>query len=256
MNEAILDTYLNVLQEDGSEYMAEGLREFVAKFDKAMIKRFTDKMHRAFTKGDADSFNDVLKQSVKVTKKMPKYKDVVDTTGKFKEDNPDYNRSVELSKKVLRNTFKIKDKAQLELVGNAVGLTSWVKTKGGRKDMMRETKITLQELNNKVTSVYDTGFENYETSTAEEEEMQKKMMAQSKKQEKTELIVVGVVISMLVAAIIWIGVAFWGFATSPTVGIILSILLILGAWFKVIMWAVGIGAPIALGAIAYTKGSA
>jgi len=256
MNEAILETYLGVIQEDGLEYMSEGMRDFLAKFDKAMIKRLMDKIHNTFSKGDPESLDSIMKQSVKVTRKIPKYKEVLDTTSKFKEDNPDYNKSVELSTKVLRNTFKIKDKAKLELIANAVGLTSWIKTKGGRKDMMRETKVTLQELNSRVSSVYDTGFSNYEASTPEEEEMKKKMMDQSKKQEKTEMIIVGVILAILAAAFIWGGIAVWGFITSPATAILLTITLILGGIFKYLLMAVGIAIPVALGAIQFTKGAA
>jgi len=253
MNEAIINTYLNVLQEGEPEYMTEGLREFLAKFDKAHFKRYMDKLYNAFTKGDASAFEDIAKKSIQVGKKMPKYKEIEMSTKSFKDDNPDYGKAVELSKKVIRNTFKIKDKAKLEMIGNAVAMTGWIKSKGGRKDVLRETKVTLQNINSQVSSVYDTGFESYEASTPEEEEMKKKFMAQSKKQEKSEMIVVGVIISVLVASVIWAGIAIWGFFTSPAVMVTITVVTFMTLLLKTLAWAVGIAATIAVGAISFTK---
>ena len=75
MNEAILVTYLDVLQEGEPEYMTEGIRSFIAKFDKAMFKRTVDKLHHAFSMGDGDAFNSVVKQTAKIGK-IPKQKEV------------------------------------------------------------------------------------------------------------------------------------------------------------------------------------
>ena len=55
-------------------------------------------------------------------------------------------------------------------MGNIIGMTSWVKSKGGKYDMMKTTKTTLQDIGSQVSSVYDTGFDDMETSTPEEEE--------------------------------------------------------------------------------------
>lgn len=252
MNEAIIETYLDVLQEGEPEYMTEGIREFVAKFDKAMFKRTIDKLHHAFSKGDGDAFNSVVKQTAKIGK-LPKHKEVSQYMDKFREENSAFGDSVDLAKKVIRNTFKIRDKAKLEIIANMIGMTSWVKTKGGRRDLVKETKIILQNIGSRVANVYDTGFDNMDASTPEEEEMKRKMMAQTKKQEKNEMIVVGIVLSILVAAIVWAGIAIWSFFTSPAfVGAVVAFSL--GALLlKILMWAVGVSAIISGSVIAYLK---
>jgi hypothetical protein len=241
MNEAIIGNYLDTLQEGEPEYMTEGIREFVAKFDKQMLKRTIDKLHNAFSNGDGQAFEDVAKKTAKVGK-LPKYKEVVDFMGSFTEEHPEMEKSVELAKKVTRNTFKIKDKAKLEIISNAVAITSYIKSKGGRFDTLKLTKTTLQDINTQVMNVYDTGFENMETSSAEEEKAKERMMSNAKKQEKIEMIVVGVVIAVLVAAVVWAGIAIWSFFTSPAViGTGMIIVLLIMLW-KMALWALGIAA--------------
>jgi hypothetical protein len=259
MNEAIIETYLDVIQEgsfviqEGElEHMSEGLREFVSKFNKASLKRMIDKLHHAFSNGDGVAFDSVVKQTAKIGK-MPKVKEVSDFMGKAKEENPGFGDSVDLAKKVIKNTFKIRDKAKLEMVANMVGLAGWIKSKGGKTDPVRETKITLQDINSRVNNVYDTGFENMESSTPEEEELKRKMMEQAKKQEKKEMIVVAIVLIVTVGAVVWAGIAVWTFLTSfmfvGTVAAVAGGALLL----KILMYAVGIAAVASGGIIAYLK---
>ena len=182
MNEAIIENYLGNLQDIEPEYMTEGIREFVARFDKQMLKRTVDKLHTAFSRGDGDAFEDVAKKVANVAK-IPKYREVQDFMGKFKEENAAISNSVEFSKKVLRNTFKIRDKAKLEILSNTMGMTAWIKSRGGRTDVMKMTKETLKKVHTQAMHVYDTGFESMESNTKEEERMKEKMMSQAKKQE-------------------------------------------------------------------------
>lgn len=252
MNEAIIGNYLVTLQEGEPEYMTEGIREFVAKFDKQMLKRTVDKLHRAFSNGDGQSFNDVAKQTAKIGK-LPKYQEVTTFMGKFAEENPDVQKSTDLAKKVIKNTFKIRDKAKLEIISSAVGMTSYIKSKGGRYDALKITKTTLQDLNSQVMDVYDTGFQNMETSTPEEEQMKERMVKQAKKQEKIEMIVVGTVLSILAAAIIWAGVAIWSFFTSPAVIATATIIGLMIILFKVALWAIGITAVVIVPILTYMK---
>jgi hypothetical protein len=239
MNEAIIGNYLDVIQEGEPEYMTEGIREFVAKFDKQMLKRTVDKLHNAFSNGDGQAFEDVAKKSAKIIR-LPKYKEMKTFMGKFSEEHPEIEKSVDLAKKVTRNTFKIKDKAKLELISTAIGMTGYIKSKGGRYDPLKMTKTTLQDINTQVMNVYDTGFENIETSTPEEEKAKERLMSQAKKQEKIEMIVVGVVISVLVAAIVWAGITIWGILTSPAVAITGVILIILMFLYKAILLTLGV----------------
>jgi hypothetical protein len=255
MNEAIIGNYLDALQEGEPEYMTEGIREFVAKFDKQMLKRTIDKLHRAFSNGDGQTFDEVAKKTAKIGK-LPKYKEVMNFMGGFTKEHPEMEKSVELARKVAKNTFKIRDKAKLEIVANAVGMTSYVKSKGGRYDTFKITKTTLQDINTQVSNIYDTGFENMETSTPEEEKMKERMESQSKKQEKVEMIVVGVVISVLVAAIIWAGIAIWGFFTSPAVIGTITIIALLIMVFKTMLWLLGISAVMIIPVLTYMKATA
>jgi hypothetical protein len=220
MNEDIIESYLDivqegtfVIQEDELEHMSEGLREFVGKINKASFKRMTDKLHRSFSNGDGDGFDSVAKETSKIGK-VPKVKEISDLMTKAREDSPAFGASIDLAKKVVKNTFKIRDKAKLEIIGSIIGMTGWIKSKGGKTDPVRETKVTLQNINSQVNNVYDTGFENMEASTPEEEEMKAKMIDQSKQQEKKEMIVVGIVLSVLVSAIVWAGIAIFSFFTS------------------------------------------
>ncbi len=75
-----------------------------------------------------------------------KYKEVTEFMGKFHEEHPELQKATELSKKVIRNTFKIKDKAKLEILSGAVGMTTWVKSKGGKRDVTQTVKTTLQDI--------------------------------------------------------------------------------------------------------------
>ena len=254
MNEAIIGTYLNVLQESEPEYMTEGLRELVAKFDKAMFKRTVDKLHHAFSNGDGEAFESVAKQTAKMGK-FPKFKEISDFMGKAKEENPAFGNSVELAKKVVRNTFKIRDKAKLEMIANMVAMTGWIKSKGGRKDPVRETKLTLQSIGNSVANVYDNGFENMEASTPEEEEMKRKMMDQTKKQEKNEMIVVAIILSVLVGAIVWAGIAIWGFFTSWQFAAAVAAVAGGTVLLKVLAFLVGIATVVSSSMIIYLKAS-
>lgn len=252
MNEAIIGNYLVTIQEDEPEYMTEGIREFFAKFDKQMLKRTVDKLHRAFTNGDGQAFDEVAKKTVKIGK-LPKFKEVSEFMGNFTGEHPEVQKSVELAKKVTRNTFKIRDKAKLEIISNAIGMIGYIKSKGGRYDTLKMTKTTLQDINTKVMNVYDTGFENMETGSAEEEKAKEVMQSQAKKQEKIEMVVVGIVMSVLVAAIIWAGVAIWSFFTSPAVvGTGMLIMFMIMLW-KTVLWALGIAAVTIVPILMYMK---
>jgi len=252
MNEAILVTYLDVLQEGEPEYMTEGIRSFIAKFDKAMFKRTVDKLHHAFSMGDGDAFNSVVKQTAKIGK-IPKQKEVSQFMDNVKEENPGFGKAVDLSKKVIKNTFKIRNKDKLEIMANMVGMAGWIKSKGGRRDPVRETKIILQEINSRVANIYEDGFESMEATTPEEEEMKKRMMTQAKKQEKNEMIIVSIILSILTGAIVWAGIAIWSFFTSGPFLATVAVLGIGALLLKVLMWAVGISAVISGGVLTYLK---
>lgn len=254
MNEAILENYLDVIQGgDDPEYLTEGLREFIGKFNKQTLKRTMDKLHMAFSKGDGEAFDAVAKQTALQVKKIPKMQEVEEYMKNLKEENPDFARSTELSKKVLKNTYKIRDKNKLAIMGNIIGMASWVKSKGGKYDMMKTTKTTLQDIGSQVSSVYDTGFDEMETSTPEEEELKKKMIAQSKKQEKVEMIVVAVILGVLAAAVVWGGIAIWSVATSPWV-IGLAVASTLGViLFKILCGLVGLAAVLVVPITMYIK---
>lgn len=252
MNEFIIENYLNVLQDGEPEYMTEGIREFVAKFDKVMLKKTIDKLHRAFSQKDGDSFDEVAKKIGQI-KKIPKYQEVKTYMKNFGEENPKIGEAKELSLKVLRNTFKIKDKAKLEILSNAVGMTAWIKSKAGRYDVMKTTKVALQDIASRVSNIYDGGFENMATDTPEEERMKEKMMEKSKKQEKIEMVVVGVVLAVLVAAFIWAGITIWGIITSPVAAGIAAIIAITIIVFKSLMWALMVTTPVVLAITAFQK---
>lgn len=216
MNEAIIENYLSIIQEEEPEYMTEGIREFVAKFDRQMLKRTVDKLYMAFTRGDEKTFSQVAKNTAKIGK-VPKYQEVQTFMGNIQKEHPEIQRSVDLAKKVMKNTFKIKDKAKLEILANAVGMTSWIKTKGGRKDVVQATKESLKKIHTDVMNIYDSGFEGAPEDTEEEQELKRKMQETAKKQEKIEFVVVAIVLFALVAAIIWVGITIWGIMTSPVV---------------------------------------
>lgn len=253
MNEAIIENYLSVIQDKEPAYMTEGLREFVAKFDRQMLKRTIEKLHMSFTKGDGEYFDRLAQQTTAKITKIPKYNEVKTFLSNVKEENPEINNSTELARKVLKNTFKIKDKAKLELLSGAVGMTAWVKTKGGRTNVTQATKETLKKIHTDVMSIYDTGFENMPANTPEEEELKKKMSEQAKKQEKTEMIIVFVILSILVAAIIWGGITVWGILTSPFVIGISSILILLTMIFKFALVYLGAAASVVIPALIYLK---
>lgn len=252
MNEFIIENYLKVLQEGEPEYMTEGIREFIAKFDKVMLKRSIDKLHHAFSNKDGDAFEEVAKK-VGQAKMLPKYKEVKTYMQKFGEENPHVQKSVELSKKVLRNTFKVRDKAKLAIMSNAVGMTAWVKSKAGRYDVLKTTKVILQDIGSRVSNIYDTGFDNMETNDAEEEKIKQEMMSKAKKQEKIEMIVVGIIMVVLVAAFIWAGITIWGIITSPAVVGTITIFAFLFMLFKSLLWGLGITATVVLPMLAYMK---
>ena len=252
MNEAIIENYLSNIQDIEPEYMTEGIREFLGRFDKVALKKTAEKVHNAFSKGDGQALDDVSRKTARVAK-IPKYQEVKEFMGKFKEENPQVEDSVNLAQKVLKNTFKIRDRAKLEIIGSAVGMTAWIKSKGGRYDTMKMTRDTLKEVHTKTMHVYDTGFDDFEPSTPEEEKMKEKLQAQAKRQEKIEMIVVGIVLAVLAAAIVWAGMTIWGILTSPVtigIGVIFTFLLIL---FKSALWIIGIGTPIALTILAFMK---
>lgn len=183
MNEAVLENYLGNLQGEEPEYLTEGIREYIAKFNKAVLKKTTEKIHRAFTKGDVDAFESASKNVITKTK-LPKIQEVKNFMGKLHEENPKFGDSVELSKKVLRNTFKIKDKAKLEILGNSIGMIGWIKSKGGKYDPLKLTRDALQDIHTKTMHIYDTGFEEFTPSTPEEEKMKEKLMSDAKKTRK------------------------------------------------------------------------
>ncbi len=252
MNEAIIENYLGNLQGFEPEYMTEGIREFFGKFDKVALKKTVEKVHNAFQKGDGRAFDEVAQKTARMTK-LPKYQEVNSYMAKLKEEHPEVEKSSELAKKVMRNTFKIKDKAKLEIIGAALGMTAWVKSKGGRYDTMKMTRDTLKEVHTKTMHIYDTGFDDYEATTPEEEKMKEKLQSQAKKQEKIEMIIVGVILAVLAAAIIWAGVTIWGILTSPVtigIGIIFVWLMVL---FKSLLWVIGIGTPVVLAVLAFMK---
>jgi len=253
MNEAIIEGYLNVLQDGDPEYMTEGMKEFFAKFDKQMLKRTVDKFHMAFTNGNADIFDDVAKKTVKNIKKIPKYAEVTEFFKGFHEEHPAVKKAAELSKKVIKNTFKIKDKAKLEIISGMIGMTAWVKSKGGKYDTMKMVKTTLHDISSRVSSVYDTGFQDIETTSKEEEKMKEIMISSAKKQEKIEMIVVGVILIVLVSAIVWAGIAIWNFFTSPAALGIAAALVIGTFLFKMLMWGVGIATAIVIPTLIYIK---
>lgn len=252
MNETIIENYLGNIQSVEPEYMTEGIREFIGKFDKQTLKRTVDKLHMAFSKGDGKLFDSVVRQSIGMAK-APKYKEVKGFMDNFSNEQPEVGRATELSKKVLKNTFKIKDKVKLEVLGSAVAMTGWIKSKGGKTDVMKMTKDTLGQIHTKYMHVYDSGFEGMPSDTAEEEKMKQKMMDQAKKQEKTEMIVVGIVLSVIAAAIIWAGITIWGIITSPAVMGVGAILIFLFAIFKTALWGLGIAATVVLPILAYMK---
>lgn len=253
MNEAIIENYLDVIQGgDEPDYLTEGLREFVGKFNKQVLKRTMDKLHTAFSRGDGQSFEDVAKKTAQIGK-LPKAAEVEKYVENLSEDSPDLGKSVDLSKKVLKNTFKIRDKNKLAIIANMVGMAAWVKSKGGKYDMMKTTRTTLQDIGSQVQSVYDTGFDDMEASTPEEEEMKRKMIEQSKKQEKVEMIIVAVVLSVLAGAVIWAGIAIWGVATSPWVIALAAISAFGVLLFKVLCALVGLAAITVIPIITYLK---
>jgi hypothetical protein len=252
MNEVIIENYLSNIQYVEPEYMTEGIREFMGKFDKKMLKRTADKLHTAFTRGDGDTLEDLTKKTVRVAK-LPKYQEVKQYTENFAEDNPDVSKSVELAKKVLKNTFKVKDKAKLEIISSAIGATSWLKSKGGKYDVLKMTKDTLKDVHTKTMHIYDTGIVNMETDTPEEAEMKRRLETQAKRQETIEMVLVGVVLSVLAAAIVWGGMIIWGIITSPAVvwtTVIIGFLLVA---FKTILWAAGITAAVVVPLFALSK---
>jgi hypothetical protein len=255
MNEAIIENYLNIIQADESEYLDEGLREFAGKLNKSALKRRIDKLHRAFTKGDAQAFNDVIKSTSDI-KKMPKYREFKSIMEKFKTKSPQIEESVELSKKVLKNTFKIKDKVKLEILGNAMGMIGWLKSRGGKQDPLKMTREALKEAHTKAMNIYDTGLDNMQPSNEEEEKMKKTMIAKAKTQEMIELILIGIIIAMAVAAAIAIGVGLWTLFAVWIPIWISTILTILPAMFSMLLKILGIsavGAAMVLGLFGFLK---
>lgn len=252
MNEAIIENYLSNIQGVEPEYMTEGIREFFARFDKKILKKTVEKLHMAFTRGDGEAFEEVARKTAKIAK-IPKYQEVQNFMGNFQEEHPEIKDSVELSKKVLKNTFKVRDKAKLEILSSALGITAWIKSKGGKTNVAAATKETLKKVHSDVMNIYDSGFENMATDSPEEEEMKKKMLDQAKKQEKQEMIIVLVILSVLAATLIWAGITIWGILTSPVVigmGVIITLLIMLG---KILAVAIGIATPVAFAVVAYLK---
>ena len=252
MNEAIIENYLDTIQSSEPEYMTEGLREFLGRVNKSVFHNTVEKLHRAFSKGDAQAFESFVKQTSD-RGKLPKYKEVKNYMGNFSEENPEFGKAADLAKRVIKNTYKIKDKAKLEIMSNAVAMTSWVKSKGGRTDVMTATKTNLHNINNSYSNIYDTGLQNMQASTPEEEEFQKKMTEAANKQEKIEMILVAVIIAILAGAIIWAGIAIWGFFTSPAVVASLALFAFLGMIFKVLLWGVGIATTIVVPTLLFLK---
>jgi hypothetical protein len=252
MNEAIIEDYIVVLEGREPEYMTEGLREFIAKFDKNMFKRSADKIYQAFSKGDGEAFDDVAKKTAKIGK-IPKFKEVSTFMAKFKEDHPEIDKSIDLTKKVLRNTFKVRDKAKLEIMSNLVGMTALVKSKGGRIDPLKITKTTLQQISSDVNSVYDTGFENMETNTTEEEKAKSIMIKNAKKQEKVEMVLVSIILALFAGAIVWAGIALWSFFTSPYIIAAAAVMTLGVMLLKLLAWGVGIATIIIIPTITYLK---
>ena len=252
MNEAIIENYLSNIQCIEPEYMTEGIREFVGKFNKTVLKRTADRIHHAFSRGDSQALEDVTRQAAGMAK-IPKYQEVKSFTQNYGEENTQFKASAELSKKVIRNTYKVRDKAKLEILGNAIAVIGMIKSKGGKYDSMKMTKDALKDVNIKLMNIYDAGFDNIETSSPDEEAAKQKMMEQAKKQEKLEMIIVGVVLSVMAAAIIWAGVTLFGIGTSPLAGIIAAIMAFLLLLFKVQAAVLGVGLPIALAAIGFMK---
>ena len=252
MNEAIIENYLGNIQGIEPDYMTEGIRDFVAKFDKVMLKRTAEKLHNAFTKGDAKAYDEVARKTARVAK-IPKYRELKDFTDKFQEENPQIAESFNLSKKVLRNTFKIRDKAKLEIISTGIGMTAWIKSKGGRYDTLKLTRDTLKDIHTQTMHIYDTGFDEYEPTTQEEEQMIKRLNKQAKRQEKMEIILVGVVLAVLVAALVWGGIVLWGILSNPvTVAIALTVAWIMMLW-KVMLGILAVTLPIIMTIIGFKK---
>jgi hypothetical protein len=208
MDEVIIENYLGNIQGVEPDYMTEGIREFMGKFDKITLKRTAEKIYSAFSKGDKKSLDQVVRSTARIGK-LPKTKEVKEFMGNFEEETPQLKASTDLARKVLRNTFKVKNKTKLEIMSYSVSLTAWLKSKGGRYDMMKMTKDTLREIHTKTMHIYDTGFDDLETKTEEEEERKKKMLAQAKNAERMEMALMGVILFVLVAAMVGGGIAIW-----------------------------------------------
>jgi hypothetical protein len=253
MDDCIIENYLGNIQDIEPEYMTEGMREFLGKFNKAVLKKTVDRIHNAFSKGDGDSFNAVAKETAIVARKIPKVKEVQEFAGNFAKDHPEFQESMDLSRRVIKNSFKIKDKAKLELAALGAGMAAWVKSKGGKINLMQVTKTTLQDIGARVNNIYDTGFDDMDATTPEEEEMKKAMASKAQKQEKIEMIVVGVILAVLSAVVIWAGMSLWAWITSPAVGILVSIIAILVFVFKVLVVGLEIALPTALAILTFMK---
>jgi hypothetical protein len=214
MSDILLDEYLSHLQvNEEPPYLTEGIREFISKFDKNMLKKTVDQLHLALNKNDKNALKNVTR-NLRGAKKVPKFKEVQQYSQRVKEESPEMEASAELSKKVIKNTFKIKDKAKLEIMGNAMASAAWVKSKGKRTEILSNTRILLQQVGNRVSSIYDTGIDD---SDADDRALQVQMIQNAQKEQKLEQLVVLVILGVLVSVIVFAGVLIWSIITSKLV---------------------------------------
>lgn len=227
MSEIMLENYLSKIQPDEiPPYLTEGIRDFIDKFDRKKLKNTVEKLHLALNKNDKNALKDVSR-NFRGVKKVPKYKEMREYSKKVQEDNPELEAAFEMSKRVIKNTFKIKDKAKLEILGNAIASAAWVKSKGKRNQIVTNAKVVLQSIGTRVSSIYDTGVD----EDLDQNSVQAQIIQASNKQQKLENIVVFTILAVLVGAFMFAGIVIWTIITSKIIiffALIITLLALLG----------------------------
>lgn len=226
-----LENYLIEIQPDiYPEYLTEGLREFIAKFDRKKLKKSIEKLHLGINKDDKNALKDFSREIVSI-KKIPKFKEMESYKENIHGDHPEVEQSSNFSEKVIKNTFKIKDKAKLSVMGSAVSSAAWVMSKGKKDQMMKNTKVVLQKIGDKMSSIYDTGLEG---SSGDIKDWEKRLMIQdTKKQENMERIMMITILGILVGAFLFAGIVVWTIISSKLIIFIATVLIVIALISKV-----------------------
>ncbi len=219
MNDTV-NLYLESLSAQEPEYMTEGIKQIATYFDKKDLKRATEELHLYLTKNDQNARKS-FSMKVKRVGKAPKYKEVAQYANNVKKDHPEMGESADYAKRVIKGLFKIRDKAKLEIMANAVAASAFVKSKGKTNQMQRETQNVLKDLKMKVGNIYDLGMD----QDVIDKDTYQQIIQSQRKSERVEQIIMVVLLSILVGAFVFVGVVIWSIITSKLVAFFILLII-------------------------------